>query len=69
MRREYEMTEAQLDRLYKASEIHQAALTDAWRALGRELGFKAMTMKPMLKGNRFFTAETSGEGTLDRREK
>ena len=77
MRREYEMTEAQLDDLYKACKPvpyimiggqsprgRQEAANDAWRALGVDLGFDFMTVMPSGKGDRFFTAEASDEGTL-----
>ena len=71
-RREYEMTKAQLDRLYKACQPVPYIVVDsqpapsrqemanyAWHELGMELGFDFMTVKPSDKGDRFFTAETS----------
>ena len=70
---EYEMTAAQLDRLLSAckpmpymivggqaprSPLENA--NDAWAVLGRELGFKPMTVKPVPgKNERFFTAEVT----------
>ena len=77
MRREYEMTGAQLDKLYKACQpvpylivggqpppSQQEMANYAWRALGAELGFDFMTVTPSSKGDRFFTAEASDEGAL-----
>ena len=70
MRREFEMTQAQLDRLLEACKpvpymvfggieprSPQENANAAWAALGKEIGFEHMTVKPSSKGNRFFTAE------------
>ena len=71
MRKEYEMTEAQLNTLLEACrpvpmimlqcgmpKSPQENANDAWRALGEEMGFQHMTVEPVTgKGNRFFTAE------------
>lgn len=70
-RREYEMTTEQLDRLLGACKpvpymvfggVAPASPREnanaAWAALGRELGFKPMTVRPIAgKGQQFFTAE------------
>jgi hypothetical protein len=75
MRREFEMTEAQLQRLLKACrpvpyivaggmppQSPQANANAAWGELGRELGFEPMSAKPVPgKGQRFFTAEATGD--------
>jgi hypothetical protein len=71
-RREYEMTEAQLEALLDACKptpvmflsggqrmgrSTQENAESAWRALGREMGFDGMTVAPVPgKGQRFFTA-------------
>lgn len=71
MRVEFEMTETQLEQLLSACKsVAYIAVTgveprspqqnanDAWAALGRELGFKPMTVEPVEgKSQRFFTAE------------
>ena len=73
MRREYEMSEQQLTRLLDASKptsvmyfpggkpmfrSPQENANDAWKALGDEMGFQHMTVRPIpAKGTRFFTAE------------
>ena len=63
MRREYEMTNEQLERITKASKrpLHRRqrrGANDAWAALGRELAFEHMTVLPVRgKASRFFTAE------------
>ena len=71
MRRECEMTEAQLKALLDACKpvpymvfggvpprSPQENANSAWAALGRTLGFKPMTVQPVAgKGQRFFTAE------------
>lgn len=77
MRREFEMTEEQLQRLLAASKptpvmylsggvpmgpSQQENANRAWRTLGQELGFNDMTVKPVTgKGPRHFTAETTSE--------
>lgn len=70
MKREYEITQAQLDQLLDAMKpvpliaIHlgmpssvQERANDAWARLGDELGFAYMTVEPSTKGDRFFIAE------------
>lgn len=70
MRREYEMTPAQLDRILDACRpvpymvfggieprSPQENANDAWCDLGREMGFDGMTVQPTGRGDRFFTAE------------
>jgi len=75
-RREYEMSEAQKDALLQACKpvpymvfggaeprSPQQNANDAWERLGRELGFKHMTVEPVQgKGVRFFTAEPADAG-------
>jgi hypothetical protein len=71
MRKEYEMTQAQLDKILEASKpvpymvfggmeprSPQENANDAWKALGTELGFDHMTVRPNGKGDRFFTADS-----------
>ena len=68
--REFEMSQEQLDKLLDACKpvpmialqcgtprSPQANANDAWAALGKELGFDAMTVRPTGKGDRFFSAE------------
>jgi len=71
MRKEYEMTEKQLQKMYDACKpvpymifggieprSPQENANDAWAALGKEMGFKYMTVLPNpAKGDRFFSAE------------
>lgn len=73
MRREYEMTEAQLAKLLEACKPvpyfavggsygtpagPQENANRAWESLGEEMGFQHMTVEPVRgKGDRFFTAE------------
>lgn len=72
MRREYEMSEAQLATLLEACKpvpyfavggsygnpiSPQERANAAWAVLGEEMGFQHMTVEPTNKGNRFFTAE------------
>ncbi len=70
MRTEYEMTQVQLDKILEACKpvpymvfggmaprSQQENANDAWAALGAELGFDHMTVRPNGKGDRFFTAE------------
>ena len=71
MRREYEMTEEDKDKLLEACKpvvymvvggcpprSPQENANDAWEALGRKMGFHHMTVKPVSgKEMRFFTAE------------
>lgn len=70
-RREYEMTEEQLERLLQASRpmpyiivggraplSAQEVANMTWRSLGDELGFEYMTVEPVPgKSQHFFTAE------------
>lgn len=71
MRKRYEMTQAQLDKLLDACKpVPMIALNcgmpsspqenanRAWQALGDELGFDYMTVQPTGEGDRFFTAES-----------
>lgn len=74
MRRQFEMTEAQLDKLLTACtpapylifggmapKSPQERANAAWAALGRELGFDGATALPVHgMGERFFTAEAIG---------
>lgn len=67
---EYEMTEADLNKLLDACKpvpmimlqcgmprSRQEMANDAWHELGQRMGFKHMTVRPTGKGDRFFTAE------------
>ncbi len=70
-RKEFEMTEKDMARLIEASRpvpymivggipprSPQENANAEWRALGRRMGFDAMTVRPVPgKGQRFFTAE------------
>ncbi len=69
MRREFEMTQKQLDEILEACKpvpyiaiqcgepaSPQENANNAWAALGKEMGFKHMTVEPG-KSDRFFTAE------------
>jgi len=70
-RKQFEMTEEQLANLLEACKpvpmimLHlgtprspQENANDAWKALGKELGFDYMTVEPIpILGNRYFTAE------------
>jgi len=74
LRREFELTLEQLDKLRAASRpvpymifggmaprSPQENANDAWAALGRELGFKYQTVRPVPgKDERFFTADVEG---------
>lgn len=70
MKRDYEMTEAQLAKLLEACKSvpymvfggmeprsPQQNANDAWASLGGEMGFKWDTVEPTNRGNRFFRAE------------
>ena len=70
MRKEFEMSQEQLDAIMDACKpvrymiiggVHprspQENANSAWAALGKELGFKHMTVRPSGKGDRFFSAE------------
>lgn len=71
-RKEFELTAEQYDKLIDACKSvtymviggieprsPQQNANDAWRALGRELGFDGMSVQPSNKGKLFFTAEES----------
>ena len=75
MRKEFEMTEAQLETLLDACKpvpymvfggrpprSPQENANDAWCRLGRDMGFDGMSVRPSSKGQRFFTAEGKQEG-------
>ena len=70
MRKHFELTQEQFDEILKACEpvplialncgmpsSPQQNANAAWKKLGKELGFDYMTVKPSLKGKRFFFAE------------
>ena len=70
MRKDFKMTQEQLDEIMEACKpqpliaIHcgnppspQERANDAWAKLGRELGFKHMTVSPNGKGDKCFNAE------------
>jgi hypothetical protein len=72
VRREFEMTREQLDKILGACKptpvmflsggvplgaSPQENANAAWRALGDEMGFEYMTVLPSDRGERFFTAE------------
>lgn len=70
---DFEMTQEQLDKLMAASKpvplialqcgmpaSPQENANSAWKALGKEMGFDYMTVKPNGKGDRFFSAEAAG---------
>jgi hypothetical protein len=70
MRREYEMTQEQYDELLDACRpvpymvfggrppsSPQENANNAWKRLGREMGFQYMSVKSVPNQPRFFTAE------------
>lgn len=75
MRREFELTEEQLESLLDACKpvvcikvgthlpgTPLAKGNAAWAALGKELGFSHLTARPVSgKGQRFFTADVAPE--------
>jgi len=74
MRKEYEMTQAQLDQILDACRpvpymvfggveprSPQQNANDAWKALGDEMGFDHMSVRPNGKGECFFTADSTRE--------
>jgi hypothetical protein len=80
MRKEFEMTEDDLNTLFEAMKPQplmylsggipmgvdpQTRANDAWIALGKRLGFDGMTVKPTGKGDRFFTAEITEEKAME----
>ena len=70
MKREYEMTQADLEQLYEAMKpvplivvggtcgpSQQERANDAWQMLGDKMGFDHMSVEPISgKGERFFRA-------------
>ena len=72
-RKDFELTDEQLDRLIKASKpvpylimggvgprSPQENVNDVWSVLGKEMGFKFLTVKPVSgKDQHHFTAEVS----------
>ena len=76
MRREYKLTDEQLETLLNASKPVIAMMVggvaprgpqenanSAWENLGNELGFDYMTVRPVSgKSNHFFTAVSTEEG-------
>lgn len=77
MRKEFEMTKDQLEKILDASKpvtymvvggvpprTPQQNANTAWACLGLELGFEPMTVKPVSgKGQEFFTAEVCKPNT------
>jgi len=74
MRKEYEMTQAQLDKILEACKPVPAMFLSggqlmgsspqenanrAWQALGEEMGFDHMSVRPNGKGDRFFSADST----------
>jgi len=72
MRKNFEMTQDQLDKILDACKpvplialncgmprSPQENANNAWARLGKEMGFKPMTIKPSGGGDRFFSAETT----------
>jgi hypothetical protein len=70
VRKQYEMTEEDLDALLEAMKAspmimlqcgeppsQQEKANMAWKRLGVKMGFEFMTVKPTGKGDRFFSAE------------
>ena len=74
MRRDFEMTEADLSELLEACKpvpaialqcgpisSPQENANRAWERLGKKMGFNHMTVRPNGKGDRFFSAEADHE--------
>jgi hypothetical protein len=75
MRKEFEMTQEDLNQILAACKpvrymvfggyepkSPQENANDAWRSLGKKMGFDYMTVQPITdKGQRFFTAEPIGK--------
>ena len=72
MRKDFEMSEEDLDALLSAMKpvamialqcgaprSRQENANEAWRRLGEKLGFDYMTVRPNGKGDRFFSAEVT----------
>ncbi len=68
--KEYQMTDEQFERILSASKpvpyiviggvpprSPQEIANTVWEALGEELGFQFMTVKPSEQGDKFFWAE------------
>ena len=68
--KDFEMTQEQLDKIIEACSAvpliaincgmpasPQEDANSAWERLGKEMGFKHMTVRPNGKGDRFFSAE------------
>ncbi len=74
-RREFEMSEADLETILDASKPTSGIMAGgylsaspqenanlAWATLGRKMGFKSMTVKPVAgRGDKVFTAEPDAE--------
>ena len=76
MRKEYVMTQEQVDKIMHACRpVNMIALqcgnppgrqenaNDAWQSLGKEMGFKYMTVRPNGKGKRFFRTDRFGKNS------
>lgn len=81
MRKDYEMTQEDLDALLDAMKpvpymviggivpsSPQENANAAWKALGDKMGFKHMTVRPNGKGDRFFSAEPKDLGSILKEE-
>lgn len=75
MRKEYQLNQEQYDMIIEASKpvrymvvggfeprSPQENANEAWRKLGEEVGFIWHTVRPSIKGERFFTAEEKQGG-------
>lgn len=73
---DFEMTEQQLQKLLEAMKpvpymvigghaprSQQENANDAWAALGAELGFEPMSVRPNGRGDRFFSAIAKATGS------
>lgn len=80
MRKEFEMSDDQLNKLLDACKptpamylsggvpafgTPQENANRAWKALGDEMGFKWDTVCPSNKGNKFFFAEARGDNLTE----
>lgn len=80
MRKEFEMSQEQLNKLLDACKptpvmylsggmpMHntpQENANAAWCKLGDEMGFDGMTVRPTGRGDRFFTAEVKNQADGD----
>ena len=82
MRKEFEMTEEDLEDLLKAAEpvplimLHipganptpQERANRVWQRLGNKMGFEFMSVQPSNKGDRFFTAESRESEVMKEKE-